>query len=116
MQIRSLFSKVFGNDESITPPQKSSEFIMLDGNRAVFTKYNGDFKNDIDVRACVDAIARNGAKMNPKHIRNFAGKFENLKGNLYNLLSKKPNELQNAYQFLQLHLFFLLLVLLSLCS
>lgn len=99
MQIRSLFSKMFGNDENVTAPQKSSEFILLDGNKAVFTKYNGDFKNDADIRACVDAIARNGAKMHPKHIRNFAGKFENLTGNLYNLLAKRPNELQNAFQF-----------------
>ncbi len=99
MQIRSLFSKMFGNDENVTAPQKSSEFILLDGNKAVFTKYNGDFKNDADIRACVDAIARNGAKMHPKHIRNFAGKFEDVKDNLYNLLAKRPNELQNAFQF-----------------
>ena len=99
MAKRSLFSKIFGNDKSSTVPIKSSEFTILNGNKAVFTKYNGDFKNDPDVKACVDAIARNGAKMSPKHIRSFATKFEILKDNLFNLIAKKPNELQNAYQF-----------------
>ena len=88
MAKRSLFSKIFGNNQSSPIPQKASEFTILDGTKAIFTKYNGDFKNDIDVRACVDAIARNGAKMHPKHIRNFANKFESLNDNLYKLFSK----------------------------
>lgn len=99
MAKRSLFSRLFGNDDNSINPQNATEFTVLNGNKAVFTKYNGDFKNDTDVRACVDAIARNGAKMHPKHIRNFKGKFENLKDNLYSLIAKQPNELQNAYQF-----------------
>ena len=99
MEFRSFFSKIFGSNNNSIPPVKSSEFTILDGNNAVFTKYNGDFKNDTDIRACVDAIARNGAKMHPKHVRCFKGKYENLNDNLYKLISKKPNELQNAYQF-----------------
>lgn len=99
MARRSLFSRLFGSNNNSSIPQSATEFTILNGNKAVFTKYNGDFKNDADVRACVDAIARNGAKMHPKHIRNFADKFETLTGNLYKLISKKPNELQNAYQF-----------------
>ena len=99
MARRNLFSRLFGSDDNSSVPQKAAEFTILNGNKAVFTKYNGDFKNDANVRACVDAIARNGAKMHPKHIRKYADKFENLTGNLYKLISKKPNELQNAYQF-----------------
>lgn len=99
MAKRSLFSRLFGSDDNIRNPQNATEFTLLNGDKAIFTKYNGDFKNDTDVRACVDAIARNGAKMHPKHIRNFANKFENLTGNLYTILAKQPNELQNAYQF-----------------
>ena len=100
MARRSLFSRLFGNDNDSTAPQNATEFTVLNGSRAVFTKYNGDFKNDADVRACVDAIARNGAKMHPKHIRNLKGKFENLTDYIYTFIAKKPNELQNAYQFL----------------
>ena len=99
MEIRSLFSKIFGSNDNNTPPQKASEFTILDGTKAVFTKYNGDFKNDADVLACVDAIARNGAKMHPKHISYFKDQLKDLKDNLYTIVAKQPNELQNAYQF-----------------
>lgn len=99
MAKRSLFSRLFGSNDNSLIPQTANEFTVLNGTKAVFTKYNGDFKNDPDVRACVDAIARNGAKMNPKHIRVSKDVYENLKDNIFRLLSQKPNELQNAYQF-----------------
>ena len=99
MQRRSLFSRIFGNDNDTTPPARSTEIKILDNNRAVFTQYKGDFFNDTDIRACVDAIARNGAKMHPKHIRNNSKGFEVLNDNLYRILAKQPNELQNAYNF-----------------
>lgn len=98
MEIRSLFSRIFGNDKSEVQPT-ATEVQILDGEKAVFTPYKGDFHNDTDVRACVDAIARNAAKMHPRHIRNFNGKMENVKDNLYKLLAKQPNEVQNAYRF-----------------
>ena len=99
MERRSLFSRIFGNDKSTQNPEKATEVKILDDKKAVFTPYKGDFKNDADVRACVDAIARNGAKMHPRHIRNNKDGMENLKGSLYRILAKQPNELQNAYQF-----------------
>ena len=99
MELRSWFSKIFGNDKSTTAPETATEVKILDDRKAVFTPYKGDFENDPDVLKCVDAIARNGAKMHPRHIRNFKGQTENLKDNLYTLLAKKPNEVQNAYQF-----------------
>ena len=99
MAKRSLFSRIFGNDKSTLPPQTSEQLELVEGNKAIFTPYKGDFYNDPDVLACVDAIARNGAKMHPRHIRNFNGRLENVKGNLYKLLAKQPNEIQNAYKF-----------------
>lgn len=103
MERRSLFSRIFGNDNNTEPPQTATSFKLLDDNKAIFTTYRGDYKNEIDVRACVDAIARNGAKMHPRHIRNYikdgVPTLENVKGDLYKLLSKQPNELQNAYKF-----------------
>ena len=87
MERRSLFSRIFGNDKSEIQPT-ATEVQILDGEKAVFTPYKGDFHNDTDVRACVDAIARNAAKMHPRHIRNFNGKMENVKDNLYKLLAK----------------------------
>lgn len=99
MEKRSIFSKIFGSDKSTTAPQSSEQLEMVEGHKAVFTPYKGDFYNDADVLACVDTIARNAAKMHPRHIRNFNNKLENVKGNLYKLLAKQPNELQNAYKF-----------------
>lgn len=99
MERRSWFSRIFGTDKSTSSPSTATELKILDDKKAVFTHYKGDFHNDPDILKCIDAIARNGAKMHPRHIRNFSGKMENVKGNLYRLLSKQPNELQNAYQF-----------------
>lgn len=99
MARRSLFSMIFGNDKSTNEPVSSEQLELVEGNKAIFTPYKGDFYNDPDVLACVDAIARNGAKMHPRHIRNFGGKMENVKGDLYKLLAKQPNEIQNAYKF-----------------
>lgn len=99
MEKRSLFSRIFGNDKDTTPPQMATSFKLLDDYKSSFTKYKGDFENDIEIRACVDTIARNAAKMHPKHIRDSKGEFEIVNDNIYRLLAKKPNELQNAYQF-----------------
>lgn len=99
MERRSLFSRIFGTDKNSEIPQTATEVKVLDDSKAQFTPYKGDFHDDIDIRACVDAIARNGAKMHPRHIRNFGGKMENQKGNLYKLLAKEPNEIQDAYKF-----------------
>lgn len=105
MEKRSLFSRIFGSDNNTTPPSTATSFKLLDNNKAIFTTYKGDYKNEIDIRACIDAIARNGAKMHPRHIRNYFSKeqnqevLENVKGNLYRILAKQPNEIQNAYKF-----------------
>ena len=99
MEKRSLFSKIFGNDNNTQAPSTATSFKLLDNYKSVFTRYKGNFEDDIQIRACVDTIARNAAKMHPKHIRDSKGKFEIVNGNLYRLLAKKPNELQNAFQF-----------------
>ena len=99
MDKRSLLGKIFGSERNTFPPQTSEQIELVEGQKAVFTPYKGNFHEDADVLACVDTIARNGAKMHPRHIRNFNGKLENVKGNLYKLLAKQPNEIQNAYKF-----------------
>ena len=99
MEKRSLFSKIFGNDNNTQAPSTATSFKLLDNYKSVFTRYKGNFEDDIQIRACVDTIARNAAKMHPKHIRDSKGNFEIVNGNLYRILSKKPNELQNAFQF-----------------
>lgn len=99
INLRSLFSKMFGSDRDTTPPTTATSFKIIGGDNVVWTPYNGDIFQDADVRACVDAIARNGAKMHPRHIRNNEEGIENIRGNTYRLLAKRPNDLENAYQF-----------------
>lgn len=105
MERRSLLGRIFGSEKNTTAPLTSEQIEVVEGQKAVFTPYKGNFHEDPDVLACVDTIARNGAKMHPRHIRNYFSKeenrekLENVKGNLYKLLAKQPNEIQNAYKF-----------------
>ena len=100
MAKRSLFSRIFGNENNTTPPPSSSELRILNGYKSVFTNYDGKYYDDNDVRACVDTIARNSAKLSPKHIRKNGDKgFINVNDKIQMLLSEQPNELQNAFTF-----------------
>ena len=105
MERRSLLGRIFGSEKDTTAPTTSEQVEIIEGTKAVFTPYKGDFHEDADVLACVDTIARNGAKMHPRHIRNYFSKEENrekletVKDYLYKLLAKQPNEIQNAYKF-----------------
>ena len=105
MERRSLLSMIFGSDRNTTAPATSEQIEVVEGYKAQFTPYRGNFHEDPDVLACVDTIARNGAKMHPRHIRNYFSKEENkeklekVEGKLYRLLAKQPNEVQNAYKF-----------------
>lgn len=99
MEWRSIFKNIFGNNSNTKQPSTSTEIEIIDGRRAVFTRYNGDFVNDPDVITCVDTIARNAAKMHPVHLSDFAGKKRREQDKISNYVAKKPNELQNAYKF-----------------
>ena len=107
MEFRSMFKRLFGREREENERQYE-ELRLLDDNKAVFTQYHGELEYDPDVLACIDAIARNGAKMHPTHTRNYmkqnedgtySPKMENVKGSLYKILAKQPNEIQNAYKF-----------------
>lgn len=98
-QKRSLFSKIFGDKENTSPPKTATELQFLSGYKPIFTNYDGRYYDDSDIRSCVDAIARNAAKLSPRHIRYAKNGIESVNGNIYRLLSKKPNEFQNAYRF-----------------
>ena len=97
MNRRSLFQMIFGKKQNQTEYQ--TQLQLLNGYQATWTSYNGQLYEDAQIRACIDAIARNGAKLNPKHIRYYGDQYENIKGKVYRLISRKPNELMNAYDF-----------------
>lgn len=95
MKKRSLFSKIFKTNKNV---HIGTDLKFLNGYTASFTNFNGKLYDTISVRKCIDAIARNAAKLHPKHIRE-SENYEILKDNIYKLLSQKPNEIMNAYDF-----------------
>lgn len=96
MARRSLFSMLFGAKEQKT---FGTELELMNGYRAVFTNYDKHLYKTSQIRVCIDAIARNGAKLNPKHIRSTTREYKQLNNNIARLLREQPNELDNAYSF-----------------
>lgn len=93
----SLFGKIFGKESSSVIPGQTVQ--LLNGYNAVFTPYSKSSYNNPDVRACIDTIARNAAKLNPKHVRNTKDSLQNVDKRIQRIISEKPNELMNAYDF-----------------
>lgn len=93
---RSLFSKIFGSKKSVN---YNTRLELLNGYQATFTSFNGKLYDSSQIRTCIDAIARNAAKLNPKHIRSTDKNYQTLNDTLIRLLRERPNELMNAYDF-----------------
>lgn len=91
-----LFNMIFGTSKSAS---FGTRIKLLNGYEATFTNYDGRLYENAQIRACIDAIARNGAKLAPKHIRKNSRGYESLDDNLRRLLAEQPNELMNAYDF-----------------
>jgi len=73
---------------------------MLSGHTPIFTPWYGNpYAADV-VRAAVDAIARNAAKLRAKHIRRINGQVIPVGGQIERLLTIRPNPNMNAYDFL----------------
>ena len=96
MKIRSLFKKVFGDDKNV---QLGTRLQLVNGYEAIFTNYDGQIYDNPTVRACIDTIARNAAKLNPKHIRSTDKNYKILNEDIYHLIAEQPNEIMNAYDF-----------------
>lgn len=91
-----LFDIIFGREQT---KEKAVELRLLDGFRASFSRFGGDIYDTALIRTCIDTIARNAAKLSPKHIRATEGRFETLNKTIQRLVSEQPNELDNAYSF-----------------
>lgn len=91
-----LFDIIFGRERT---KEKAVELRLLDGFRASFSRFGGDIYDTALIRTCIDTIARNAAKLSPKHIRATEGRFEPLNKTIQRLVSEQPNELDNAYSF-----------------
>jgi HK97 family phage portal protein len=72
---------------------------MLNGYVPVFSSFSGEaYDNDV-VRSAVDAIARNAAKLKPKHIRRQKDKIAMAGSNIEYILQTRPNPYMDAYTF-----------------
>jgi HK97 family phage portal protein len=76
-----------------------TQLQMLNGYTPVFTPWTGNaYESDI-VRASIDAIARNAAKLKPKHIRRVNGEILLPTVSYERVLQVRPNANMSAYDF-----------------
>jgi HK97 family phage portal protein len=73
---------------------------LLNGYNAVFTSWGTDPYSADVVRGAVDAIARNAAKLKPKHIKRVGADIQPMGGQVERILQVRPNPNMNAYDFL----------------
>jgi HK97 family phage portal protein len=71
---------------------------MMNGFMPTFSMIADAYDSDV-VRSAIDAIARNAAKLKPKHIRRIDGRITYMNSNVEYLLSVRPNPYMDAYTF-----------------
>ena len=92
---RSLFDRIFGKRPQ---PSQMQSLKMMNGYMPVFSMMADAYDSDV-VRSAVDAIARNCAKLKPKHIRRVNGNISYTNSNIEYLLGVRPNPYMDAYTF-----------------
>jgi len=73
---------------------------MLNGYQAVFSSWGNDPYSADVVRGAVDAIARNAAKLKPKHIKRVGKDIQPVSGQVERVLQIRPNPHMSTYDFL----------------
>lgn len=94
-----IFQKIFkGKSQESTDQERA---VIMNGQAAVFTAWNGDaYSNDI-YRGAVDAIARNAAKLKGSHVVRIADRNETARNTRINrLLQVQPNTYMSAFDML----------------
>jgi len=95
---RNWLQRIFGN--LFARRTGLSQVKVMAGYTPVFTPWgNKPYEADV-VRAAVDAVARNAAKLKAKHIRRVNGDVIQVGGHIERLLQVRPNPRMNAYDFL----------------
>lgn len=98
MEIRSLFQMMFGRKPRADTIY--NQLKMLNGYNAVFTAWGNDPYSADVVRGAVDAIARNAAKLKPKHIKRSGKNIEPVGGQVEKVLQIRPNPHMSTYDFI----------------
>lgn len=80
-------------------PGEQTHLKMLNEYVPIFTQFGTEpYDNDV-VRSAIDSIARNAAKLKPRHIRRANGTVIPQLSNLQRLLQVRPNRYMDAYTF-----------------
>ncbi len=95
---RSLFDFIFGRRPASSTPTAVQSLKMMNGFVPSFSQIADSYDSDV-VRSAIDAIARNAAKLKPKHIRRVNGQITTMNSNVEYLLSVRPNPYMDAYTF-----------------
>ena len=97
---RSLFDIMFGKRKPATEPNQPMQMLkLLNGFTPHFTDPSANAFEYAAARSAVDAIARNGAKLKPKHIRRMNNQIVTMSSPLDYILSVRPNPHMDAYSF-----------------
>lgn len=97
MDFRNMIKTIFGGKK---PLVTVVNYKLLNDFAPTFTSFDGDMYDSDIVRTCIDAIARNAAKLKPRHIRQTNGEIIKTNSRLEYLLQVRPNPYMNAYDFL----------------
>lgn len=95
--LKTMGFTLFGNKN---PPKTFTQYKMLNDFSPFFSSFDGELYDSDVVRTCIDAIARNAAKLKAKHIRRTQGGVISARSELEWLLQVRPNQYMNAYDFL----------------
>jgi HK97 family phage portal protein len=87
---------IFGSKPQQT---ETTQLKMLNGYMPIFTTLSGEPYDSDEVRAAVDAIARNAAKLKAKHIRKINNEIQPQNSALEKMLQVRPNPYMDAYTF-----------------
>lgn len=100
INFRSMFSAIFNKSENTPDQIPYSQYRMLNSYDNYFCPFDGNSYDDATVRTCIDAIARNAAKLKITHVRTVQGKSTQADSALDSLLSTRPNEYMTSYDFI----------------
>lgn len=99
MKRRSLFKIMFGRKPR-ADTTTYNQLKLLNGYNAVFSAWGNDPYSADVVRGAVDAIARNTAKLKPKHIKRTGKDIQPVGGQVERVLQIRPNPNMSTYDFL----------------
>ena len=93
-EFRNLYQSFFGKNAK-SEIAGATNFQLINQMFAHVTNFNGDIYSDATIRSCIHAIASNCAKLKPQHRKERTV----IKDNLNRLLTLRPNQYMNAYDF-----------------